>query len=231
MDTAQRRNRLIGWLEAIRTDVQDLILDQHLFWELQAIIDANPRFTQEPGLFNQWMASSFVQATAVGVRRQAKSGDDSISLKRFLQEVRKCPSLVSREFYLSFFFDAADWLKEIGDDHFDSIAGKGGGELPPALLDDQIQRLETAVATIEHYVDRRIAHYDQRGLARPVPSFKDLEDALKALEGLVLFYWPLLKGVSMPGGLLPTIQYDWQSVFTFAWIDRRESDTQTVGSV
>lgn len=194
MDTVQRRNRLIGWLEAIRTDVQDLILDQHLFWELQAIIDANPRFAQEPGLFNQWMASSFVQATAVGVRRQAKSGDDSISLKRFLQEVRKYPSLV-------------------------------------ALLDDQIRRLETAVATIEHYVDRRIAHYDQRGLARPVPRFKDLEDALKALEGFVLFYWPLLKGVSMPGGLLPTIQYDWKSVFTFAWIDRRESNTETVGSV
>jgi hypothetical protein len=177
MDTVQRRNRLIGWLETIRNDVQDLILDQHVFWELQGIIDANPRFAQEPGLFNQWMASSFVQATAVGVRRQAKSGDDSISLKCFLQEVREYPSLVSREFYLTFFADAADWLKEIGDDHFDSIAGKDGGDLPPALLDDQIRRLETAVATIEHYVDRRIAHYDQRGLARPVPTFKGVLSA------------------------------------------------------
>lgn len=230
MDTVQRRNRLIGWLETIRADVQDLLLDQHLFWELQAVIDANPRFAQEPGLFNQWMASSFVQATAVGVRRQAKFGDDSISLRRFLLEVRQCPTLVSREFYLSFFADAAGWLKEIGEHHFDSIAGKDGNELPTALLDQQIRRLEEAVAAIEHYVDRRVAHYDQRGLARPVPTFKDLENALKALEELVLFYWVLLKGVSM-SSLLPTIQYDWQSVFTFAWIDRRESGVESSGSV
>lgn len=230
MDTVQRRNRLIGWLETIREDVEDLILDQHVFWELQTIIDANARFAQEPGLFNQWMASSFVQATAVGVRRQAKSGDDSISLKRFLQEVRQYPSLVSRDFYLSFFADAADWLKEIGEGHFDSIASKSGSELPTALLDVQIRQLEMAVAAIEHYGDRRIAHYDQRGLVRPMPTVKDLENALKALEDLVLFYWPLLKGVSM-AGLLPTIQYDWQSVFTFAWIDRREPEAESLGSV
>lgn len=231
MDTVQRRNRLIEWLETIRADVQDLILDQHLFWELQAIIDANPQFAQKPGLFNQWMASSFVQAAATGVRRQAKSDADSISLKRFLQEVREYPSLVSREFYLSFFADAADWLKETGKDEFDSIAGKGGGELPTALLDDQIRQLKAAVTTIEHYVDRRIAHYDQRGLARPVPTFMDLENALKTLENLIRFYWRFLKGANTSGSLLPTIQFDWKSVFTFAWIDRREEDAESGGDV
>lgn len=230
MDTVQRRTRLIGWLDTIRTEVQDLILDQHIFWELQAIIDANPRFAEEPGLFNQWMASSFVQASAVGVRRQAKSGDDSVSLKRFLREVREYPLLVSREFYMRFFANAADWLREIGEHYFDSIAGKGTNELSTAFVDDQLQRLEEAVAAIEHYVDRRVAHYDQRGLARPVPTFKDLEDALKAIEDLVLFYWVLLKGVSM-SGLLPTIQYDWQSVFTFPWIDRREPGVESSGGV
>jgi HEPN superfamily AbiU2-like protein len=222
MDTDQRRYRLIGWLDAIRADVEDLILDQHLFWKVQAIIKGNPRFTGEPGLFTHWMASSFAQASAIGVRRQAKSGDDSISLSRFLQEVRAYPSLVSREFYLSLFVDSPDWLKEAGADEFDAIAGKGAHQLPTARLDEQIQGLDAAVSAIEHYVDRRVAHYDQRGLARPVPTFKDLEDALKVLEGLVLFYWQLLKGGSISGGLLPTIQYDWQSVFTFPWIERHE---------
>ena len=227
MDTDQRRTRLVEWLETVFSDVQRLLLDQHLFWELQAIIDANPKFADHPGLFNQWMASSFIQAAAVGVRRQAKSDDDSVSMKRFLGEVRKYPSLVSRDYYLAFFDDAPDWQKEeIGQGDFDRIAGEGATELPEGLIDDQIQRLQGAVAIIEHYVDRRVAHYDKRGLAKPIPTFNDLRRALATLEELVLFYWLLLKGASNPDGLRPAIQYDWQSVFGLAWVDRSESDTE-----
>ena len=76
--------------------------------------------------------------------------------------------------------------------------------------------------------DRRIAHYDKRGLARPVPTFKDLEDALRALERLVIFYWTLLKGSSLIG-LTPTIQYNWQDVFEFAWIERQEANDHATG--
>ena len=91
------------------------------------------------------------------------------------------------------------------------------------LVDKQLADLEAAAGAIEHYVDRRIAHYDKRDLATPVPSFKDLEDALRALETLVIFYWAVLKGSGLVG-LTPTIQYDWQDVFEFAWIERREAD-------
>ena len=183
---------------------------------------ANPKITQASGLFNQWMASSFVQSAAIGVRRQAKGGDDSVSLKRFLNEVKKYPDLISRQFYLAFFADSPDWMMESsGHGYFDSLAGPGGAFVRTSVVDQQLTELDAAVSAIEHYVDRRVAHYDPRGLAKPVPTFNDLERALKCLEALVVFYWTLLKGGSM-AGLTPAIQYHWKDVFEFAWVDQAE---------
>jgi hypothetical protein len=73
-----------------------------------------------------------------------------------------------------------------------------------------------AVEKIEHYVDRRVAHYDKRDLARPVPKFVELTDALKALERIVILYWRLLKGPSF-STILPAILYDWKDIFRFVW--------------
>jgi hypothetical protein len=101
MNEQERRTRLIQWLETIFRDVQDLLLDDHIFWKLQKIVAANPQFRKASGLLTQWMASSFVHATAVAVRRQAKVDADGISLARFLAEVAKFPNLVSRTHYMS----------------------------------------------------------------------------------------------------------------------------------
>jgi hypothetical protein len=216
MNEEQRRARLIQWLEKIYRDVQDLLIADYLFWELQKIVDDNPRFKDASGLFTEWMASNFINATAVGVRRHAKSGDDSISMKRFLDEVESYPALVSRTHYRTHFVDAAPWLKDAGEHDFDRLAGKGIDQIPVALVQQQKADLAKSVQDIEHYVDRRIAHYDKRELARPVPALGDMSSALAVLEKLVMLYWLFLKGSSMTT-VLPTIQFDWQDIFRFAW--------------
>lgn len=217
MNEKERRDRLIQWLEIIFQDVQDLLLDDHIFWELQKVVEANPEFTEASGLFTQWIASSFVQATAVGVRRQAKVDIDSISLARFLAEVEKYPSLVSRAHYMSLYAGKDAWLLEIGEDDFNTVAGVGAANLPMAVAQKQMADLKAAVRGIEHYVDRRVAHYDTRGLARATPTFTDLTTSLQTLERLIILYWRLLKGPSMTT-MLPTIQFDWQDIFRFAWL-------------
>ena len=217
MEEGERRARLIRWLEVIYSDAQDLLLDDHIFWELQDIVRNNPKFAEVSGLFTQWTASAFVQAAAVGVRRQAKSDDDSVSLKRFLLEVQRYPSLVSREHYVSLFEGKDASLIEIGQEEFDDVAGEGGLYLSVALVEKHLRELDDAVKDIEHYVDRRIAHYDKRGLARPTPTFAGLSSALKTLEKLVRLYWKLLKGPAEIT-LLPTIQYDWKDIFRFPWM-------------
>lgn len=216
MNEKERRDRLIQWLETIFQDVHDLLLDDHIFWELQKVVEANPAFKEASGLFTQWMASSFVQATAVGVRRQTKVDADSISLARFLAEIEKYPSLVSRAHYMSLYAGKEPWLLEIGEHDFDTVAGVGAAHPPVAVVQQQAADLKAAVGGIERYVDRRVAHYDKRGLARPTPTFADLTASLQTLEGLVILYWRLLKGPSMTT-MLPTIQFDWQDIFRFPW--------------
>ena len=217
MTEEERRARLIQWLDVIFKDVQDLLLDNHIFWEFQKLVDANPKFKESPGLFTQWMASSFIQATATGVRRQAKINDDSISLARFQAEIEKYPNLVSRAHYMSLYAGREPRHVKIGERDFDSLAGAGAAHLPIDLIRQHIVDLKTALDGIEHYVDRRVAHYDKRGLAKPTPTFADLTDALATLERLVILYWRLLKGASYTN-LLPTILFDWQQIFRFVWL-------------
>ena len=45
MTEAQRRERLIKWLEQIYRDVQQLLINDHLFWELQEIVRSNDELT------------------------------------------------------------------------------------------------------------------------------------------------------------------------------------------
>lgn len=227
MDDAERRTRLVQWLEIIFQDVQDLLLDDHLFWELQSIVRTNPRFAEASGLFTQWIASSFIQATAVGVRRQAKADGDSVSLKRFLCEVRSYPSLVSRDHCMSLYSDVQPWVIEVVQEDFNRLAGQGSHCLPDTLLDGQLRQLDQAVAGIEHYVDRRIAHYDQRGLAHPTPTFTDLSGALKTLESIVILYWRWLKCEDLDT-MLPKVQhdYEWKDIFRFAW-DPQVAETES----
>lgn len=216
MKESERRVRLIQWLETICKDVEDLLLGDYIFWALQDVVDANPRFKAASGLFTQWIASAFIQATAVGVRRQAKADKDSVSLRRFLQEVKKYPTLVSRKHYMSFYAGKGLWLIKIGQQDFDAVAGAGASYLQTALVDQQFDELKRALEGIEHYVDRRVAHFDKRGLARPTPKLEDLTNSLRILERIVILYWRLLKGEAMTT-MLPTILFDWQEIFRFPW--------------
>lgn len=220
MTMDERRSRLIAWLEVITKDLQDLLLDQFIFRELQKIVQQNPRFAESPGLFTQWMASNFAQATAVGIRRHAKMDKTSISLLRFLTEVKTYPDLISRQYYIGL-YEAANAPIHMGENDFDDLAGVSKDYLPSSLIDQQIDDLKKSVHAVEKYVDKRIAHYDTK--APLIPTFGDLSDALATMERIVILYTRLLTGKGY-SRLLPTIQFDWTSIFHFPWLEPDDFD-------
>jgi hypothetical protein len=226
MTVDERRLRLIKWLEVITEDLRDLLLKQYIFRELQKIVEQNPRFAGVPGLFTKWMASNFAQATAVGIRRFAKpvkKGDNGISLIRFLIEVKAYPDLITRQYYIGL-FEAINAPIHIGQNYFDDLAGEGEDKLPTSLIEKHIQQindLKGAVRAVEKYVDKRIAHYDTK--SPQVPTFGDLSKALATMEEVVLIYRRLLKGEGA-SRLLPTIQYNWMSIFQFPWLEPDDID-------
>jgi hypothetical protein len=211
-----RRARLITRLDTIVTELKQLLISDHLFWQLQEIVRSNENFKDQPGLFTRWIAENYSRAAAIGVRRQSKLNKDSISLRGFLDEVKKFPDLISRDHYLSLYAGKEDWHKKMGRDDFDRVAGKGSSTIPISLVDKQIDKIVTSSKSVENYVDRRIAHYDKREPAKPLPTFDDITTALKAMEEIAILYLRLLKGASM-NTVTPTIVFDWDSVLRFAW--------------
>lgn len=221
MTDAERRQRLKEWLDLIYKDVQDVIVDNHMFWEVQEILKKNPSLANMPNLFNQWMASNFIQSAAVGVRRQADRGADCVSLHRFLTEIAEHPSLVSREYYVSL-YDGVNLPKnfatEFANHNYDELVGAGKSQPDVADIRSEIDTLQAQTDGIRHYVNKRTAHYDMRGLQKPIPTFDDLSACLSLFEKLIKKYHNLLTGAALTS-LLPTFLDDWQAVFRSAWIE------------
>jgi hypothetical protein len=172
------------------------------------------------------MASGFAQASAVGIRRHVKykeyrkSDEDSVSLLRFLTEVKNHPDLITRQYYLDL-YKAQNAYIEIGEKDFDNVAGVGNDRLPKARIVEHINELKGSARKVEKYVDKRVAHYDQKPPV--IPTFGELKAALATMEKLTMLYLRLLQG-PIYDQLLPIMQFDWKSIFYFAWLEPTRFD-------
>jgi hypothetical protein len=218
MTPEQRRSRLVKWLDIIVEDAVEAITNRGIFWEVQDIIQNNPQLQKSSSAFRQWMFSTFVHSSALAVRRQVDRDTNSVSLLRFLTEVREHPDLISFDYHRSL-YGRLD--KELGDDLarrvYDKHVGENSTELDRGMVQKEIDELLAKSKTIHHYADRTVAHYDARGLGgEPEPTFPELEECLRFLEELVLKYLLLLKG-GAPRSLSASFTYDWKAIFRIPW--------------
>jgi hypothetical protein len=215
MTLVQRRERLIEWEKTIYKEVQQILVNEHIFWEFGKVVDDNPEFKSSSNLFTNWIANGYVPSAVIAVRRQLKA-KDSVSARAFLEEVKQFPDIVSRQDYVNLANGKELFLRELLQSDYDKIAGAGMNTIPNVVLQAQIDKLVTASSAIEQYADRRVAHYDRRGLASPFPTFNELSQAIQMLEELTKLYHRLLTGAHV-SSLLPTFVFDWHEVFKFAW--------------
>ncbi|CAN5240967.1 hypothetical protein BH18GEM1_BH18GEM1_08150 [soil metagenome] len=203
------------WIQTIEEDVRGLLIQAHIFHEIQDIIRANPALDQ-PSSFYSWMGAVHASSCAVGVRRQADKRRDVICLTRLLKEIEADDHLLHREWFLSLYTDPKV-REQIADSHFDSLAGEGATYYEASRAGKDRERLQSTATTIRQYVNKRVAH---RGEDDPkeIPTFKDLDEAIVVLEDLVVKYNSLLRATPYPDDLLPTWQYDWKAIFQVPWI-------------
>jgi hypothetical protein len=217
MTDEERLRRALKWLDVIAGDIIELLINDYVFKEVQKIIRFNQRLQQTESIFFEWMGSVFAHSSAVGVRRQAGLSDRSISLRRLLVELQKYPRLVTREYHKNLYKNMSTRIQRAADNAYDTYVGPGRTELDPARIQEDIDLLSSASERIRHYTDRVVAHYDERGLRKPIPTFHDLSNCLLEMDELVLKYSELMKGEAKIT-LLPTFLYDWKSIFQIPWI-------------
>ena len=162
----------------------------------------------------------------MAVRRQVTSHRDSILLRRLLEELVECPTLISRawtrEVYERPLPSGHTYDREmahfLADSTYNQYADASGEFLDPTLVEADLDQLKSQTASVLQLTDRAIAHDDAGGirLAAPV-TFDDLDVAIVCLEQLVRKYIVMLTGRSF-SSLTPFDQTNARSVFYIPWI-------------
>lgn len=203
-----------GWLEIIYTDIQELVIRRHIFWEVQKIIRANPRI-QKPSSYYTWMGSVYAAAASIGVRRQIDNGRHVVSFYRLLLEIQRKPGVLSRKRYVSLYKEPLIEVR-VADRHFDRFAGRGKPHVELRMIKKDIADLTAITSKIKDYANERVAHFGKKG-PTVVPTYKDLDECIDFLGNLLKKYWALFSAESIID-LLPTWQYDWKEIFREPWI-------------
>jgi hypothetical protein len=93
-----------AWLNIIFKDVQRLLIQQQIYAEVRAIINAN-KSIQEGSSFYGWMNDVYIDSMVIGVRRQVDMDRRTVSLVRLLDGIAHKPGAVTRQGYISLIRD------------------------------------------------------------------------------------------------------------------------------
>ncbi len=210
MDTPLKK--WIRWLAVIHDDVQQLLVNKDIFWEVQKMIRNNTRI-HKPSSFYQYLGDTYISHITVGIRRQLKIDQTSISFARLLTEISKHPSFISRTYYKNLFKGSA--VEDLADKQFDKYSEKGAHISASMVLSD-LAKLKSVSVKIEDFVDKRVAHRDKRN-PKILPKFHEVDTCIDALDQLYVKYHLIIHAASMDT-LMPTYQYDWKEIFYEPWL-------------
>jgi hypothetical protein len=201
-------------LKTIGRDLRSLNLSRRVFWEIQGIIEANPK-VQTHGLFNRWMETNYAVAAAIGIRRQLDLDRRSISLATLLSAINETicerPDILSRAGFIG---NYRPELRPAAEAQFDRLVGEGVDRVDCGLVCRDLRRLREEPEPVKGFANKRAAHWDRRSQGKS--KLGELDVALDLLVELVNKYALILHGGS--GGVEVNLLPDWKQVFRVPWI-------------
>ena len=200
------------WLGRLKQEVADLALDERVFWRVQEIIEHNKEL-HVPSEFYGWLGRMYVAGMSMAIRRQVDDDPRTESFVRFLTRVKGSVGTFSRARYRGLYQDTQ--LREVADEAYDRLAGRGAQCLSNLRIDRQIGALKRLSRNITAYADKVVAHQD-RTPPSAVPKFREVGRVIRCLEILVQRYFQLFRAVHWDPRV--TIAYDWEAPFRIAWI-------------
>ena len=204
-------------MKVVHDDIQQLLLKRNIFWDVQEIIKNNNDL-HKPSSFYSYLGDTYIAYISIGIRRQIKVNNQSISFARLLSDMIDTPSVLSRKYYTSLYQDSV--VKDFADRDFDRFSGRGKNHISADMVCADLRELNQASSKVEDFADKRIAHYDKRK-PKVLPKFNEVDACLDILDRLYVKYHLIFHAASMET-LMPTYQYDWQKIFEIPWLKRSE---------
>ncbi len=219
------------WLaDEIHWEIEELVTNKHIFWEIQKMIDDNPNI-QEPCSFNWFIGQTYSDYGVIAVRRQIKFNkfnkrNRSISFVRLLKEIIETPCVLSRERFVNMYRIGMKNIEEnraedIGNRTFDRHFTGGCTNynyIDPTLVQEDLDELKKHGDKLEEFADKRVAHHDKKA-PKTIPTFNELDVAIDCLKKLTRKYRLSLTAEDLGEDLVARFIEDyWEEIFSQPWI-------------
>lgn len=211
-DLARLRRRWRGRLDRIEEDIGDLLWRRRIYRGLRDIASSKPAIAN-PSYLVDWLVRQYVEAIAIGLRRQLDYDSRSWSLTRMLYEFVESPGVINR---MSFRKLYPVRMRDVADVHFREETGHHE-RLSLRSIRSDLAKLDLAGERVTRLVNKRFAHLAAPGTIRKIPLLRELDDALDVVELIYLRYRFLLNGTAQTSPE-PVMQAPWEDVLTFPWI-------------
>ena len=209
----QRLKKWLRWLQVIHDEVQQMLIARDIFWSVQKLIRENQKI-QKPSSFYKYLGDTYISHVLIGIRRQIKIDNESISLSRLLIEISKTPEILSRKYYTELYSGSV--VADKADRDFNKFCeAKGMTHISEKMVLRDHKELSNKARNCENFADRRIAHRDKRVPDHPL-TFNEVDETVDFLDKLYVKYHLIFHAASM-STLMPTYQYDWQEIFDYPW--------------
>jgi hypothetical protein len=226
--------KLRAWGETIvrvRDELTRVMYDRYQMRCVMEMAKAEPKLngSGHPFLFS--MRDWYTQFVVMAIRRQAdRPHQDVHSLHSVLEEMVDNASLLTRSKIESLLASDPEMRRHLAArpdfvDYFADWKFVDGGELGEPHIDVAVVRADIAALDavsrdVRAYANKRIAHSAKRGQGREDQmTYAGIDEAIDRFHDIAIKYIALLTGAAYTD-LTPTDQFDWYSIFRFAWRPR-----------
>jgi hypothetical protein len=226
-DDPTSREGLVKWLEMLHDFVYELRTKQFIFKTIWRLVEENPELRARQSHIYVWLHDLYAEGMAMAIRRLCDRDDRTVSIVRFLQFVKRDPSVISRAAYGDLFPQdtitapglpqaVRSLLRErIINEGYDQSVGKDVLQPRGKDIGKEIGELTRLAASIVEYANRRVAHHDKTPPST-FPTLTDIDLVLDHAAELVQKYVLLLKATSTD--LRVHFQYDWLAPLRVPWL-------------
>ncbi len=210
--TKETFQRWFDWIEAIRIDLEGMVNYQQICKYFEEVVNANLGHikTNEGRFFCDFVRKCYAITAATCVRRHRETGKDTFSLTALLDQIKKSANQFTYEFYLQQYPlnpNEPPW-QEFTFANF----SKDKKVVSEEIIQQDMQEIEKIATKVKNFVDIFIAHLDPRGSEEKI-TYADLYDSLDLFNKLACKYLALIASAGYVT-LRPTIQTNWQQIFT-----------------
>jgi hypothetical protein len=205
------------WLEVINREIVVLHHNRRLFSEIMQMIRAHPTLPQNSVVYD-WIIRQYVVSATMGVRRQADTMTNVVSMARLLEQIECHAPLITRDWFVTQY----GRLNNVADRDFNEFAAPGASAVDPRVVQVDRESLRRTTRDVRRWANKYVAHLDKKvhlgqSSKRPRLTWRKLDAAIDVLGKLLRKYELLLNQRDMVT-VEPVIAENWKKVFTVPWL-------------